>query len=282
MDGSDKIILHGNPVLFYFLLFPSAIKKIYWVILGYELGESSIASENTSSRSLHSRIKNFVLKRVRAHISHVKGDSDLANVQQHSNAAFFYSPIYMSNVVPDMTLASDELNNRTIRNIMVGNSTSDTNDHVAIFKMLYPYKENDIIIYCPLSYGNYDDYRDTVIKKGFEMFGNKFVPMTRFMSLEEYNQFINNIDVAIFNHRRQEAMGVTLTLLSKGKIVYMNSKTTAFRSLNERGIQVFDNELINNDGLFMKRDLSSNPGRVYQNYSIKNLKDSWTNIFNNS
>lgn len=281
VSDAGKIILHGNPGLFYFCFFPSAIRKIYWVILGYELGESSNAAENKQSNSVHSRIKNFVLRRVRGHISHIEGDSALANVQQHSNAPFFYSPIYLSNVVPERIVNNLAPTPGMARNILVGNSTSDTNDHFAIFDLLKPYKDDDIIVHCPLSYGDYNNYRDAVIEKGTTIFGNKFMPLTTFMNADNYNEFLSQIDIAIFNHKRQEAMGVTLALLSMGKVVYMNCGTTAFRSLNERGIRVFDNGLIKSEGLFEGRDVRSNPERVYQNYSLARLKESWANVFNN-
>ncbi len=146
--------------------------------------------------------------------------------------------------------------------------------------MLSPYKDDNIIIYCPLSYGIFLEYRDKVIKMGKDLFGEKFVPMTEFMKLDEYLFFINTIDLAIFNHKRQEAMGVILHLLYYGKVVYMNKNSTSFKSFKCRGFKVFDNDLIKTDGLFTKRDVYNNPEMVYAYYNYKILLKSLSDIFN--
>jgi dTDP-N-acetylfucosamine:lipid II N-acetylfucosaminyltransferase len=278
---ASKIILHGNPVLFYFILWPGAIKKICWVIYGYELGYSTLPGDEEKLNLVESLIKKFVLKRVHGHISHIKGDSELANIKFKSSAKFYYSPMYLSNVLSEYKQGEAKtICKSKVRKIMVGNSTSPTNDHASIFKMLLPYKEDNILIYCPLSYGKYQEYRDGIIKMGIELFGEKFVPMTHFMKLEEYNTFIGEIDIAIFNHKRQEAMGVILTLLNMAKIVYINSQVTSYNSLIDRGIKVFDNKLINKDGLYFKRDISMNPALVYKEYSYEKLKRTLSIIFN--
>ena len=75
-------------------------------------------------------------------------------------------------------------------------------------------------------------------------------------------------------------MGVTLMLLSMSKIVYMNSQTTSYNSFIDRGFKVFDNILIEKEGLFVKRDVSMNPRLVYNEYSYERLKSSLTTIFN--
>ena len=282
IQQAGKIIMHGIPALFYFLFFPQAIKKIYWIILGYELGDSSVAAENEKSNSWQSRIKDFVLQKVYGHITHIKGDSVLANFQFGSAAKFFYSPIYLSNVVPEYTAENFTTVNRPgVKKILVGNSTCPTNDHASIFKMLLPYRENDILIYCPLSYGNYPGYKEEVVKEGHLLFGNKFIPVNNFMQPDEYKHFLEEIDIAVFNHKRQEAMGVTLALINMGKVIYMNSQTTAFASLNKRGIKVFDNRLVENEGLFAERNISTNNAAVYAEYNYTKLKNSLEIIFNN-
>ena len=57
----------------------------------------------------------------------------------------------------------------------MGNSTDTSNCHFEMFDLLLPYKDEDILIYCPLSYGPYTAYGDSVIKRGKELFGEKFV-----------------------------------------------------------------------------------------------------------
>lgn len=275
--GASRIILHGNPLLFYFLLFPWLPSKTYWVIYGYEIDDRLIKIK----RSLPNRlIRLFVLSRISGHITHIKEDSDYANSHFGSHAKFFYSPIYLSNVIDEKLILSGC--NRILTNpirILVGNNTSPTNNHESIFRMLLPFKDENILLFCPLSYGLYDEYRDMTIAQGRDYFGNRFVAMTEFMKPDTYREFLNEIDIAIFNHQRQEGMGVIIQLLNLGKVIYMNSSTTSYKSFVSRGFRVFDNTLIGVDGLFVERDVSENVSLARTYYSYERLLSSWNTIF---
>ena len=271
--------MHGNPVLIYFLLFPSVLKKTYWFIYGYELERNDAGSNKKLGNLIRSLEKRYVLRRIYGHITHIRGDSERANSQFKSKAKFFYSQGYLSNVVKEPVRQLQNDYSQKTKKILVGNSTSPSNNHLSVFKMLLRYKDDDILIYCPLSYGIYEEYKNDVIKTGKELFGNKFIALTEFMTLEAYNAFLAEMDIVVFNHNRQEAMGITLSLLSMGKTVYMNPETTSFRSMIERGFKVFDNALIEREGLYKTRDVSLNPALVYKSYSYKTLIDSYTVIF---
>ena len=90
-------------------------------------------------------------------------------------------------------------------------------------------------VICPLSYGNNVKYKKDVMNAGKKAFGDKFFPIEEFMTIEKYKKTLSQTDIIIFDHWRQQAMGVTLTLLSLGKIVYVNSKTTSYKSSGLHG-----------------------------------------------
>jgi dTDP-N-acetylfucosamine:lipid II N-acetylfucosaminyltransferase len=275
---STKIILHGNRMNFYFFIFPWLLKKTFWIIQGFEFSDESVEQE---SKNVGSFLKRFVLKRVYGHITHIEEDSEFANKCFRSSAKFFYSHGYLSNVVSERNesqVSEESVGSPT--KVLVGNSTSPSNHHLSIFEMLLPYSESDIAIYCPLSYGYYDEYKEGIIKAGKEMFGKKFIPMTQFMKVDEYLAFLATIDIAVFNHKRQEAMGVTIQLLYNGKVVYMNKNTTSFRSLIKMGMKLFDNSLIESEGLLTRRDVQKNRELIYSYYSYDRLISSWRDIFN--
>ena len=277
ISNATRIILHGNPLLFYFIVFPWLPARTYWVIYGYEIDDSHVRIERTWAERF---VRWFVLRRIGGHITHIEGDSGHVNRLFKSKAKFFYSPIYLSNVSGPHAAANDkEERLKPPVRILAGNNTSPTNNHESIFKMLLPYKEEDIEIYCPLSYGLYNDYRDHVIAMGREYFGSRFIAMTEFMKPEEYLDFIEGIDIAVFNHQRQEGMGVIIQLLNYGKIVYMNGTTTSYKSFINRGFRVFDNSLILKEGLFKYRDVSDNPRLTEIYYSYNELVSSWGRIF---
>jgi len=269
---ADRIIMHGDTLVHFFAIFPFFLNKTSWIIYGQELYGLK------KSQNIHQKIKEIVLSKVKYHITHIKGDSDLANCVLHSKAKFQYSPMYLSNVADTSDFKPVMVSEKSKLKVMVGNSTDPTNNHEGIFSKLLPYKDDIEFVYCPLSYGMYDSYKQKVIGSGQEMFGDKFIVIDKFMPFDAYKKFLSDMDVVIFDHNRQEAMGVTLTLLSLGKIVYVNPATTAFESLTDRGFKIFDNNLIQKEGLKINRDVSENISRLQEYYSKKVFEESWNRI----
>lgn len=269
---ADRIIMHGDTLLYFFALFPFCLKKTAWIIYGQELYSLN------KSDNFRQKIKRFVLSKVKYHITHIEGDSQLANRLLGSNAQMIYSPMYLSNVADTDNFAPTDVSTIQKLKVMVGNSTDPSNNHESIFKKILPFAADIEKIYCPLSYGMYNDYKQKIAQLGQEMFGDKFVVIDQFMAFDIYKKFLGNLDIVIFDHPRQEAMGVTLTLLSLGKIVYMNPGTTSYESLTKRGFRVFDNNLIATDGLKTSRDISDNVLRLAEYYSKKVFDDSWSKI----
>jgi dTDP-N-acetylfucosamine:lipid II N-acetylfucosaminyltransferase len=269
---AKKIVLHGAVLIQFFFFFPFFFRKISWVIYGYELG---VIKASTGWYSLMLR---FVFSRVNSHISHVYEDSQEANKLLKSKAEFIYSPMYLSNIVDITFFKAEEVSKKDTINVLVGNSTDPTNEHLSIFDMLEGEIEFINKVFCPLSYGTYDEYRDEVIIEGTRRFGEKFVPLTEFMGIEKYVDFLKTIDVAVFNHNRQQAMGNTLTLLGLGKIVYMRTGTNSYESLTKRGFAVFDNKLIKESGIKMNRKTAINKAMLEKYYSKSALIDFYLNL----
>lgn len=274
---ASKIIIHGNPILYYFYLFQFALKKTYWVIYGHsDLG----TKESNDKKNVHQFIKNSVLKKMFAHITHIEGDSETANKMFLSKARQFYSPMYLTNVI-DTEDYKQQPKPTATKNILMGNSTDPSNCHFEIFDLLLPYKNEEISIYCPLSYGPYIAYRDSVIKRGKELFNDKFIPLTEFMALSEYRSFLNTVDVAVFNHKSQTAMGVTTSLLAMGKTVFAAADTTSFLSLTARGFHIFNIDELADGKLLQVHDVSPNVDLIRKYYSIDSLQQSYLYIYEN-
>lgn len=272
---ASKIIIHGNPILYYFYLFQFALQKTYWAINGHsDLG----TKDSNDKANVHQFIKNRVLKKMFAHITHIEGDSETANDIFSSKARLFYSPMYLTNVINTADY-NPEPTTSTTKNILMGNSTDPSNCHFEIFDLLLPYKDEEILIYCPLSYGPYIEYRDDVIKKGKELFKEKFIPLTEFMTLSEYRSFLNSIDVAVFNHKSQTAMGVTTSLLAMDKTVFADAGTTSFLSLTARGFNIFNINELAAGKLLKVHDVSPNVDLIKKYYSIESLQQSYLYIY---
>ena len=127
--------------------------------------------------------------------------------------------------------------------VVVGNSATDTNCHIEAFGLLSRFQNEKIRIVCPLSYGN-SDYRNAVIKKGTEIFGDKFVPLSDFVPRDEYVKRLNECDVGVFYNNRQQGMGNISILLGLGKKVYLREGTSMWNSYCHKGYVIFSTSQI--------------------------------------
>lgn len=140
-----------------------------------------------------------------------------------------------------------------------------------------PFKNDDICIYVPLSYGN-KKHAQAAIQQGQQWFGDKFKPLTEFMPFDEYLLLLGTIDIAIFNHKRQQAMGNTITLLGLRKKVYVRSDTAQSEFFNSLGVHFFDiNDF--NLNLLNAEDSCENNKKIKIYFSEENLKKQCTAIF---
>lgn len=140
-----------------------------------------------------------------------------------------------------------------------------------------PFKNDDICIYVPLSYGN-KKHAQAAIQQGQQWFGDKFKPLTEFMPFDEYLLLLGTIDIAIFNHKRQQAMGNTITLLGLRKKVYVRSDTAQSEFFNSLGVHFFDiNDF--NLNLLNAEDSCENNKKIKIYFSEEDLKKQCTAIF---
>jgi len=273
---ADKIVLHGlffGDLLYLLFLQPWLLKKCYWVIWG---GDLYVHDATRKDWRWHKTefFRRFVIKRIRLLITYIKGDVDLARKWYGAKGLYFECLMYPSNIYTEYDVPQKE--HATI-NILVGNSADPSNNHSEVLEKLLPYKERDIKIIVPLSYGDQLHARE-VIKNGYELFGDKFVPLTEFIQFNEYLELLGQIDIAIFNHRRQQAMGNTITLLGLGKKVYIRNDATPWPLFTDLGVQVYD---VNNIELsLLPEKLASNNKKIIKtHFSLHRLLLQYKNIF---
>lgn len=125
--------------------------------------------------------------------------------------------------------------------ILFGNSATPANNHLDAFKTLS--KMPDIEIYCPLSYGD-KEYGNLVVEEGIKLFGDSFIPVTNFMSREDYVNFLNEMDIIFMFHNRSQAFGNIITAMSLGKPVFLRKSNSLKQMFNVLGITNYDADLI--------------------------------------
>lgn len=121
------------------------------------------------------------------------------------------------------TLAEKTLNNEYI-NIQIGHSSTSILNHIDVLENLVKYKNENIKIYIPLSYGN-KKYGDRVQEVATQLFKDKVVCIREMMDKDDYMKFLSAIDIAIFNTTRQIGLGNITPLL------YMEKKSIFLRGL---------------------------------------------------
>ncbi|TCD46992.1 TDP-N-acetylfucosamine:lipid II N-acetylfucosaminyltransferase [Chlorobium sp. N1] len=238
MYRADKIILHGlwNINVVKILAFnPWLLRKCYWVIWGGDLYSFKLA-ERDKAWERREVFRRFVIKRMGHLVTYIEGDVELARKWYGARGKSHECLMYLSNVFNGLDVPPKK--SATI-NIQIGNSADPSNEHFEMLEILEKYRDEDIRIYAPLSYGP-KDHAYKVKTRGKEIFGEKFVALLDFMPYEEYLRFLGEIDIAVFNHRRQQAMGNTITLLGLGKKVYMRSDVSQWKLFDDLGVRVFD------------------------------------------
>ena len=260
---ADKIVLHGlfcpKFILVIFLM-PTILRKSYWVIWGADLYGYKY------SKGWKQKIRYFFIARIAKKIAHIityiKGDYENALDWFGSKAEYHECLMYESNLYNDIFLP-DRDNNKF--NILVGNSADPMNFHTDIFLKIKKYKNKNIKIYVPLSYGD-EKYGRKIIKEGEMLFGEKINFITDHMPFPDYLKLLSRIDFVLFNHPYQMAMGNTITLLGLGKKVYMRSDVTQWKLFKDLGITVYDiKEFDLND--IKNSQLEENKNRVKNYFS---------------
>lgn len=238
MHQADSIILHSladHTIVKILFFMPWLLKRCYWAIWGGDLYTYQFGKRNRKWR-VREFYRRPVIKHMGHLVSYIEGDIELAREWYGAQGEYHESLMYLSNLYKALEIPNKQ--GRTI-NIQLGNSASPTNNHIEVFEMLLPFKEQDICIYAPLSYSD-KNHGKKVIEIGKALFGDKFIPLTEFLPFENYLNFLGNIDIAIFNNSRQQAMGNIITLLGLGKTVYVRDDTTQWQFFQDKGLQVYN------------------------------------------
>jgi dTDP-N-acetylfucosamine:lipid II N-acetylfucosaminyltransferase len=273
---SEKIILHGLfrhiPTFLFFN--QSLIKKSYWIIWGHDL-----YMYRKANKSLHNWayefIRKIVIRKIENYIVYMDSEFELMRDVYQTKGRHFKSFVYPSNLYEERVIKNKT--NKTVR-FLIGNSASRTNNHLETFEKLKAYRGENIKLIVPLSYGGSHKHVEQVIEKGLRIFGDKFVPIRKYMDYQEYIDLLSTIDISIFNHDRQEAVGNTNLLISLGAKIYLRSETSQWKFYNDKNIKVFDINDFNMNKL-SNSDMERNRNILKNLFSKEALKKQLKEIF---
>ncbi len=246
---------------------------VYWIIWGADLYNQLLApkgfelySPENTNRIKHKnplvralsrwkkrwqaeRIVRFVCRRIHYLVTDIT-DNDYdqfvdyyPKVAQIPHKCFFYYPI-------DEILGADLLQAAvTGQDILVGNSNSLTNNHAYAFRYLSKLNLGSRRVVVPLSYNGTSDYRKSVLDEGSRRFGAQFCPLTDFLPLSSYNEWMQRASVAVYGAWRQEAIGNIIVALYLGARVFIAARNPVYAWAESKGLIVSKLETITQDEL---------------------------------
>lgn len=278
MNRSNKVIIHNlfnfkNVILLFFM--PWNLKKSYWIMWGGDLYTYKLGTHD-----FRWKFKEFFRKPVIKNFGYfsttVPGDFDLVRSWYNSKSKFIQNLMYPSHLFRE--LENTNLPEKSEVYIQVGNSADPSNNHYEVIDYISRLNIDDYKVFCPLSYGS-PEHRDRVIAYGKSLLGDKFIPMIDYMDFSEYNKYMSSIDIAIFNHDRQQAMGNMIGLLSLGKKVILKPKTTPYSFFESLGLKIYSLDDKNAISPLSQSDKDQNIKIMRHNFSPEKLKSDWEKIF---
>jgi hypothetical protein len=234
---AERIIIHGlfDPRVFVALfLQPWLLRKCYWVIWGGDL-YTTLTDAMTPKLRLREMFKRSIIRRAGYLVTYVHGDVALARTLYKAAGQQVECLMYPSNIVDPQTLPTPVHSEH--QTILVGNSADESNHHAEILQKLHALDDGRFEIICPLSYGD-AQYREQVLAQGDALFGARFKPILQMMPYDEYLKLLARVDVAVFAHKRQQAMGVTIALLGMGKRVFVRDDVPQWETFRALSLHV--------------------------------------------
>lgn len=284
---TNKFFLHYLDLYDYVLVLSNReiSKKAWWIVWGGDI-YYNFDNRKFLKRIFYKMLKKKAVKKIPHVCGLVKGDFDILKKQVGELESEWHHVFYPNPVDFDLLdryyLINSSFENRSI-NILVGNSADPSNNHIEVLDYLgnLSFKGK---VYCPLSYGE-KEYAEEVCKYGDKILKDKFEPMMDFLKPEEYSQFLSKIDIAIFNHKRQQGLGNILALLYLGKKVYIRSETTSWSFFDDLGIEIYDTVKLLKNGSTPFEPISFEKAKknreiIAKEFSEERAIELWKKIFN--
>ncbi len=269
-NNAEKLICHSlfdREVVDYFYKHQSILKeKAYWIIYGGDLYDAPIDEKN-----------DFVRSNFKGYLNKI--DENYARSKYKiSEKQKFYDIFYIFPITKQM-LDNSKHAIRNYTKIQINNSCDKST--LEMLDILSKFKNNNIKITTVLSYGEME-YKEKIITKGQELFGNKFEYLDKFISPEKYVEKIAQNDILIFNQNRQQGIGNIIAALYLGSKIYIKKDISANDYFNKNNIKIYNTEdIINTDFKnFIKNELKEISKKNSEKYfDEKFLVSQMTEIF---
>lgn len=234
INAVDKIIIHGlmdvNLVRSLYK-YKKLLQKTYWFIWGGDLYCAPKGKKDDY---------------VRKNIAGILTSFDREIYEDKYGACKKYFDVTYPHDMTEEMLDGKEYKTEDYTHIQINNSTDETT--LEMLDILSKFKDEKIKITTILSYTSkgHSNKQLEIMKKGYEIFGNKFNPIIEFMSKEDYAKHLASVDIYISNQNRQQGNGNATFIHSLGGKVFLKNNTSVYKKYNSIGIKIFDTYEISN------------------------------------
>ena len=254
MDKADIIIWHG--IMFGAkralipLLFKKYMRKSVWVMRGIDLYNWRKSGKGIKTQLIN-RINYLCRKGMPNVVAIFPTDIEVYRKQFGKRAKVFSLPYPMSEsafeTMEEYRGTGPRANGKLY--VQVAHNAYAFNNHLEILEQIKGFKDEDIRVIIPLSYGNdwynkVNGYVESVRSRSVGYFGSKAVILKHLMPPDEYSDLLCNVDVSIYNSARQNGLGNILRSLYIGNKVYLSRQNPLYHFFREQGIDVYETERI--------------------------------------
>ncbi len=218
-DTFDKIIYHGlfeHDIISFFADHNNLLSKLYLYFWGGDIPIDESINE----------AKTKIIRNAAGLITIIESDYEkLCTLYNLDNPQSIHMAVMYGDEkeigLTKKILAPKLFDSKDKIYIQVGNSATETNEHIKVLNMLKKFREENICIILPLAYGD-KEYAKKVAECGRKIFGDKIVILRDYLPLEEYiEQYLSKVDIGIFAMARQQALGNIMMLCASGTKLYL-------------------------------------------------------------
>jgi|GEM_PF-2096680 len=285
----DYIIWHGmmySDKILAFCCRKKVLKKSIWIMWGIDLYNWA---DKCKKSSLSYKLNRYWRENVKYIVPLVQVDEKVYREQfPHSKAKSYTIPYHLSQ---ETFSKMDSLSNWKPRPngrlcVQIAHNAHSFNKHSEILDLISHFSQENLSIYIPASYGpevaDSAKYVSNITAKALSIFKKNVYILHNLIPNNEYTNFMWNMDVAIFNAERQNALGNIIKQLYLGNKVFLSKNCPTLKYLQEQGIEIYCTQNIKEmsfDEFSRPVDNTIAKQWVVDNYSLEVVLTKWDELF---
>lgn len=269
------------------ILHPNLVRKLAWIDWGYDLYRDIKVGSNWWVKKVVRLIEDVIFSRRIPFFIGIHPVDLLAYQKEiRGSAQLLYAPYRFGEKTDDYLLnytpipLGEKLKTGNPFTIQVGHRAMRDLHHMSILDKLQKYKDENIQIVLPLSYGD-QQYADEVTNYAISLFGTKVTVLHELLPPKEYREYLSSIDALIIDSKRQIALGNIHMMFYMCKKVFMPADSLLSTFFVDNGVKIYDiNEIgsISFEELTAEDDLKAEREFIMK-FDSKNPVLIWKDVF---